>query len=116
MESIDTKISLENLCEKYKMTPSTFYRWREKFISSGRAGLSGRPTDRLKGEAKLKKMRQSKLEPMKLRMIEIEECPSCNVTFDSKIELEIHGCLVHEMHWLCCNPRKANEVIKAVAK
>jgi transposase-like protein len=41
LESLNTDISLAELCRKYNLTPNTFYQWREKFIEAGKAGLSG---------------------------------------------------------------------------
>jgi transposase-like protein len=32
LESLNTHISMSELCLKYNLTPNTFYQWREKFI------------------------------------------------------------------------------------
>ena len=41
MESINTSISISELCRKYGVVPTTFYQWRERFLESGKLGLSG---------------------------------------------------------------------------
>ena len=41
MESINTSISIAELCRKYGVVPNTFYQWKEKFFESGKLGLSG---------------------------------------------------------------------------
>jgi transposase len=45
LESLNTNITLSELCRKYNLTPNTFYLWREKFIEGGKAGLSGQLND-----------------------------------------------------------------------
>lgn len=45
LESLNTHISMSELCRKYNLTPNTFYQWREKFIEGGKAGLSGKLED-----------------------------------------------------------------------
>ena len=41
MESINTSISMSELCRKYGVVPTTFYQWKERFLESGKLGLSG---------------------------------------------------------------------------
>ena len=41
LESLNTNISMSELCRKYNLTPGTFYQWREKFIHGGRLALTG---------------------------------------------------------------------------
>lgn len=41
MESINTSISISELCRKYGVVPNTFYQWKERFLESGKLGLSG---------------------------------------------------------------------------
>ena len=45
MESINTRITPAELCRKHNISPITFSRWRESFIESGKAALSGKPRD-----------------------------------------------------------------------
>ena len=32
LESLNTNISMAELCRKYNVTPVTFYAWKEKFV------------------------------------------------------------------------------------
>ncbi len=41
LESLNTNISLSELCRKYTVSPAVFYHWREKFIHGGKLALSG---------------------------------------------------------------------------
>jgi len=41
MESINTSASIAELCRKYGVVPNTFYQWKEKFLESGKLGLTG---------------------------------------------------------------------------
>lgn len=41
MESLNTNVSIAELCRKYNVTPNAFYGWKEKFIQAGKLGLSG---------------------------------------------------------------------------
>jgi transposase len=41
LESLNTNISMSELCRKYNLTPGTFYQWREKFVQGGKLALSG---------------------------------------------------------------------------
>jgi transposase len=47
MESLNTNISIAELCRKHNVTPSAFYGWRERFLEAGKHGLSssGSPKD-----------------------------------------------------------------------
>ena len=41
MESLNTSISIAELCRKHGVVPITFYQWKEKFLEAGKLGLSG---------------------------------------------------------------------------
>ncbi len=41
LESLNTNISMSELCRKYNLTPGTFYQWREKFFEGGKLALTG---------------------------------------------------------------------------
>jgi transposase len=41
LESLNTSISVSELCRKYAVSPTVFYQWREKFIHGGKLALSG---------------------------------------------------------------------------
>ena len=41
MESMNTNISMAELCRKHNVTPNAFYDWKEKFIQAGKLGLAG---------------------------------------------------------------------------
>ena len=41
MESLNTNISMVELCPRHGVTPNTFYDWKEKYIESGELGLAG---------------------------------------------------------------------------
>jgi transposase-like protein len=41
LESLNTNISLADLCRKYNLNPNVFYHWKEKFIEGGKLALSG---------------------------------------------------------------------------
>ncbi len=41
LESLNTNISLAELCRKYSLSPNVFYHWKEKFVEGGRMALSG---------------------------------------------------------------------------
>lgn len=61
LESLNTNISVAELCRKHNVTPNAFYGWKEKFIESGKLGLAGSfkttPDERLKAEVEsLKKL------------------------------------------------------------
>jgi transposase-like protein len=41
LESLNTNITLSELCRKYALSPAVFYHWREKFIQGGKLALAG---------------------------------------------------------------------------
>jgi transposase len=41
MESLNTNISLAELCRKHTVTPNAFYGWKEKFLEAGKLALAG---------------------------------------------------------------------------
>ena len=41
LESMNTNISLAELCRKYSVNPNVFYHWKEKFMEGGKLALSG---------------------------------------------------------------------------
>lgn len=41
LESLNTNISVSELCRKYAVSPTVFYQWREKFIKGGKLALAG---------------------------------------------------------------------------
>ncbi len=41
LESLNTNITLSELCRKYNLNPNVFYSWREKFIQGGKLALTG---------------------------------------------------------------------------
>lgn len=43
LESLNTNITIAELCRKYQITPVVFYSWKQKFIDGGKVALS---TDR----------------------------------------------------------------------
>ena len=61
LESLNTNISMSELCRKYNLTPGTFYQWREKFIEAGKAGLSGKLNDGVNDELAQENERLKKL-------------------------------------------------------
>jgi transposase-like protein len=36
MESINTSISISELCSKDSVVPNTFYQWKERFLGAGK--------------------------------------------------------------------------------
>ena len=40
LESIRTGTSTAGLCRKHNVRPQTFHNWKQRFMESGRAGLS----------------------------------------------------------------------------
>ncbi len=61
LESLNTKISMSELCRKYNLTPNTFYQWRERFIEGGKAGLSGMLDDGVNRDLEQENERLKKL-------------------------------------------------------
>lgn len=43
LESLNTNITLAELCRKYAINPNVYYRWKQRFIDGGKAALSNRP-------------------------------------------------------------------------
>ncbi len=41
LESLNTSISVAELCRKHNVTPNAFYSWKEKFMEAGKLALSG---------------------------------------------------------------------------
>lgn len=41
LESINTNITLAELCRKYSVSPNAIYDWKEKFMEGGKLALSG---------------------------------------------------------------------------
>jgi transposase-like protein len=39
--SLNTSISIAELCRKHNLSPGVFYSWKEKFIEGGKAGSDG---------------------------------------------------------------------------
>lgn len=61
MESLNTNISVAELCRKHNVTPNAFYGWKEKFLEAGKLALAGSfkrtPDENLKTEVEsLKKL------------------------------------------------------------
>jgi transposase len=44
-KSLNTNISLAELCRKYNVTPNACYLWKEKFMHGGKLALSGALND-----------------------------------------------------------------------
>lgn len=40
LESLNTNISVAELCRKYNVSPPTFYQWKEKFVDGGKTSLN----------------------------------------------------------------------------
>ena len=40
MESLNTNISIAELCRKHNVTPNAFYGWKEKFVDAGKLALA----------------------------------------------------------------------------
>jgi transposase-like protein len=41
IESLNTNISVAELCRKHNVTPNAFYGWKEKFLEAGKLALAG---------------------------------------------------------------------------
>ena len=48
LESLNTNISVAELCRKHGVRPPAFYSWREKFFQGGKLALSGQLRDPVK--------------------------------------------------------------------
>ncbi|MEM0136173.1 MAG: transposase [Thermoplasmatales archaeon] len=46
MESINTNITVTELCRKYGTAPSLYYKWRDQFFAGSRNGLAGNNPDK----------------------------------------------------------------------
>jgi transposase len=53
MESLNTNISIAELCRKYNVTPNAFYSWKEKFLQAGKLGLSSSSSTKGSADAEL---------------------------------------------------------------
>ncbi len=40
LESLNTNISVAELCRKHNVTPNAFYGWKEKFLEAGKLALA----------------------------------------------------------------------------
>ena len=40
LESLNTNISVDELCRKHNVTPNAFYGWKEKFVDAGKLALA----------------------------------------------------------------------------
>jgi transposase len=45
LESLNTNISVAELCRKHAVSPPVFYSWREKFFHGGKLALTGQLRD-----------------------------------------------------------------------
>ena len=61
LESLNTNITMSELCRKYNLTPGTFHQWRERFIEGGKAGLSGKLEDGVNKDLEQENERLKKL-------------------------------------------------------
>ena len=48
LESLNTNISIAELCRKHNIHLQTFYSWKEKFVEGGKAALAGKPNNTCK--------------------------------------------------------------------
>jgi transposase-like protein len=60
LESMNTNITIAELCRKYSVNPNVFYHWKEKFIQGGKLALSGG----LKDPAKEKEAENERLKKL----------------------------------------------------
>ena len=58
MESINTNITVADLCRKYGITSSVYYEWRNRFSEGAKNGLAGNNTGKTleKERKKIKQM------------------------------------------------------------
>ena len=64
LESIRTGISTAELCRKHNVHPQTFHNWEQRFMESGKAGLSQsgkKDFGRLRGHEDLKRTRMEQI-------------------------------------------------------
>ena len=71
LESLNTNVTLSELCRKYAVSPAVFYNWREKFVQGGKLALSGA----LKNPAKEK---QAEVERLKKLIGGANDCKRCD--------------------------------------
>lgn len=45
LESLNTNVSVAELCRKHGVRPPSFYSWKEKFFQGGKLALSGQLRD-----------------------------------------------------------------------
>jgi transposase len=58
LESLNTNISIAELCRKYGVRPPSFYSWRGKFLQGGKLALSGQLRDpALEKEAEIERLK-----------------------------------------------------------
>ena|SRR5487761_91649 len=53
MESLNTNISLAELCRKHNVTPNAFYSWKAKFMEAGKLALSSESKRKNKNDPSL---------------------------------------------------------------
>ena len=59
LESMNTNISLAELCRKYNLSPGVFYHWKEKFMQGGKLALAGQLRDPAKEkEAEINRLKK----------------------------------------------------------
>ncbi len=56
MESINTDITVADLCRKYEITSSVYYEWRNKFFEGAKNGLAGNNPGKARERKRLKQM------------------------------------------------------------
>jgi transposase len=78
LESLNTNISMAELCRKHTLGPNAFYSWREKFMQGGKLALSGG----LKDPAKEKDAEIQRLKQL------IAELTIANDAFKKTLEME----------------------------
>jgi transposase-like protein len=60
LESLNTNITVAELCRKHGIRPPSFYSWREKFFRGGKLALTGQLRDPV-GEMEAENERLKKL-------------------------------------------------------
>jgi transposase len=59
LESLNTDVSIAELCRKHGVRPPAFYSWREKFVKGGKLALSGQLRDPAKEkEAEIERLKK----------------------------------------------------------
>ncbi len=77
LESLNTNISMPELCRKHGVRPNAVYSWREKFMQGGKLALSGT----LKNSAKEKEAEIEQLKQL------IGELTIANDAFKKTLEM-----------------------------